>query len=410
MMPTLQLPWMLPASSYQDLSPYKWPILLSSITIAYLTLVRLLRFRNVQKLQATYASYLQNPYTMSYQIAHKIMKTSMLEEYPWMFVFGTSWALVKTYSIASGTSLLVQTGQLASPSTVGKRAEDTGVFIGEFVIGSADSERGMRALAKVNWLHGRYGSKIGNDEMIHTLAMFILEPQRWIEKYEWRAMIELERVAAFVYWKEIGNRMGIKNIPATLEEMQAWVDEFEKTHMVYAETNRICAESTTNLFLRNVPSFMGGFVRKVAASFLEKRVRVATGTSEPPVWGPPLADSILHFRGWLIRHFFLPRFYAKDPLSIPDADGRLQRKEWLFEPWYIKSTRRNKVAAWFKTLGSLQPGHHFKEAGYLPEELGPVQYENISKESVLKQVEAMKLYVAEGGSVGVGCPFAFVSR
>lgn len=99
------------------------------------------------------------------------------------------------------------------------------MLIQEFVIGSVDSERGMRALSKVNWLHRRYSSKIGNSEMIHTLAMFVLEPQRWIERYEWRPMAELEKVAAFIYWKEVGNRMGIKDIPQTLEALKTWVDD-----------------------------------------------------------------------------------------------------------------------------------------------------------------------------------------
>jgi hypothetical protein len=61
--------------------------------------------------------------------------------------------------------------------------------------------------------------------MIHTLAMFVLEPQRWIERYEWRPMAELEKVAAFIYWKEVGNRMGIKDIPQTLEALKTWVDD-----------------------------------------------------------------------------------------------------------------------------------------------------------------------------------------
>jgi hypothetical protein len=32
-------------------------------------------------------------------------------------------------------------------------------------------------------------------------------------------MTELEKVAIFVYWKEIGNRIGIKDIPDTLEDL-----------------------------------------------------------------------------------------------------------------------------------------------------------------------------------------------
>jgi hypothetical protein len=406
MNPSLQLPWLSPAAVNQQLRDHYWATLILAV-LSYLAAVQLLRFRNVRKMRATYASYLHDPYTMNYKTAHEILNISMLREFPWMFFFGTTWALVKTYGIASGTPLLVQTGQLSSPATVGKRAEDTGVFIQVFVVGSVDSERGLRALSKVNWLHRRYGAKIGNEEMIHTLAMFVLEPQKWIERYEWRAMTELEKVAAFVYWKEIGNRMGIKDIPGTLTELENWTEKFEEKHMVYCESNRICTESTVNLYLRNVPGFLKNSVRILVASLLEERVRIATGTPEPPWWAPRLVKSILCLRGWFIGNFFLPRWHEKDVMSRPGVDGRLQRDLYAFEPWYVKSTWWKKLLTRVETMGNLQPGPQFKETGYLPEELGPVEFEKASKDPVLKQAEAMSMYAARGGASGVGCPFAF---
>ena len=407
MLELLQIPWLLSFHLSQRLADYSWPALISSVTLFYLGLVWLLRFRNVRKLQATYASYLHDPYTLDYKTAHEIMKLSMLREFPWMFFFGTTWALVKTYGIASGTPLLVQTRQLTTETKVGKRAEDTGVFIQEFIIGSADSERGMRALSKVNWLHRRYGSKIGNGEMIHTLAMFVLEPQRWIEKHEWRAMTGLEKVAAFIYWKEIGNRMGIKDIPETLAELEDWTEDFENEHMVYTESNRICAETTINLYLRNVPRSLRNFARTLVTSLLEERVRLAIGSPQPPLWAHRLVISFLRLRAWLIRYFFLPRLHEVDVMSRPGPDGRLRRDLYAFEPWYVKATMWKRLVTWLQTGGRLQPCPEFKSNGYLPEELGPVEYEKVSKDPVLKEAEAMSMYVAKGGAVGIGCPFAF---
>lgn len=95
-----------------------------------------------------------------------------------MYAFRTQWALIKTYTVATGTRLLVQTRQLTSDSTVRKRAEDTSVILTEFLVGSMDSDRGSKALAKMNWMHRRYGSKIKQPELLHTLAMFVLEPIR----------------------------------------------------------------------------------------------------------------------------------------------------------------------------------------------------------------------------------------
>jgi hypothetical protein len=61
-----------------------------------------------------------------------------------MFAFGTQRALLKTYAVAPGTGLLVQTRQLTSEATVRKRAEDTSVIPTEFLVGSMDSDRSSK--------------------------------------------------------------------------------------------------------------------------------------------------------------------------------------------------------------------------------------------------------------------------
>ncbi|KIX10391.1 uncharacterized protein Z518_01473 [Rhinocladiella mackenziei CBS 650.93] len=249
-----------------------------------------------------------------------------------MWGFGTQWALVKSYGIPGGTKLLVQTRQLTDEATVGKQAEDTGVFMGEILVSGIDSDRGMQALAKMNWLHRRYGTKITNGDMIHTLALFVLEPQRWIDAYEWRRLTQLEKDAAFAYWREIGNRMGMKDIPDTLEDLKVWTAAYEKWHMYYSHDNRLCAETTINLFLRDTPRPLRGVMRKVFVAFVEPHVRETLGVENPPTWAEYLILGIFKSRAFPIRHFYLPRYQC--PFDVErSANGRLHRKKYLFEPW-----------------------------------------------------------------------------
>nr|QCL09086.1 DmxL5 [Cryptosporiopsis sp. 8999] len=399
--------WRLPSEVSQQLIHSSRSVQIFFLALFYLTLVKILRFRAVRKLQSTYAPYIGDPYSMDYKTAHEIMKLTILYEFPFMNFFATQWALIKTYGIASGTKLLVQTRQLAAENKAAKRAEDTSAILSEFLIGSVDSERGLRALSKMNWLHRRYSSKISNDEMIHTLAMFVLEPMRWIERYEWRPMTELEKVAIFTYWKEIGNRMGIKNIPKTLHALEVWAEDFEIHHMVYADSNRACMDATLNMFLRNIPKPLRNFGRNVASSLLEERVRLAVGLPGPPWWVSRLTKSFFSVRAWLLRNCFLPRLHKLDILVPPGPDGRIQRDRYLFEPWYVKDTTWNTWSTWLRTGGRLRPSPKYKSAGYLPEELGPVEFEKASKEPVLKEAEDMKIYADKGGAAIVGCPFAF---
>ncbi|KAF2115767.1 hypothetical protein BDV96DRAFT_574445 [Lophiotrema nucula] len=385
-------------------APFSWPIVILTVTVAYLTLVQLLRCRAIRQMERKYATYMDNPYRLNYKQAREIMQLSLLHDFPFLFGFGTQWALIKSYGIATGTPLLVKTRQLANPATAGKRAEDTGVLIGEFLVGDIDNERGRLAMSKLNWMHRRY--KILEGDYVHTLALFVLEPQLWIEKYEWRPMTYLEKAAQLVYWREIGARMGFGGIPETLEELAEWKTKYEKKHLYYIEANRIVTEATLQIFLRQTPKYLHGFVRNLFISFIEeKNVRDALGFPDPPAWATFLTTNFFRIRGFLIRHFFLPRLHSLDPLPKQGADSRYHRDPHfiLFEPWYVADTWYNRLVLWTK---SAKPGPEFKSSGYLPEELGPAGTER-AKDSVHKQAEAMKEYVQRGGAVEVGCPFKF---
>ena len=67
---------------------------------------------------------------------------------------------------------------------------DTGILVSDFTTYPFDSERHARAIARMNWLHSNYN--ISNDDKLYTLSVFITVPQRWLEKYEWRSLTELE--------------------------------------------------------------------------------------------------------------------------------------------------------------------------------------------------------------------------
>jgi hypothetical protein len=46
----------------------------------------------------------------------------------------------------------------------------------------------------MNYIHSQYqkAGKISNEDMLYTLSVFITEPIRWINDYEWRPMTDME--------------------------------------------------------------------------------------------------------------------------------------------------------------------------------------------------------------------------
>ena len=114
----------------------------------------------------------------------------------------------------------------------------------------------------------------------------------------------------------------------------------------------------------------------------------------------------------MIRHLFLPRWKPVDPLAKPGRDGRLKREPnmFAFEPWYVKDTLWSRFMVRLNSKGRLRPGKEWDSQGYLPEEIGPAEYVEVSKKPVCIEAQELKVYVEKGGAIGVGCPFASFSK
>lgn len=223
--------------------------------------------------------------------------------------------------------------------------------------------------------------------------------------YEWRPMTELEKVAIYTYWKEIGSRMGIENLPPTLEDLEIWTEEYTSRTMYYSDNNRACAEATLGLFVRDLPAFMQNIAKNALISLLEDRVRIALGYEKQSAPITFLTSAVFKIRGFLIRHFYLPRFSELDVLPKIDKSNRLHRTLWAFEPWYVKASMWETLKAWISTKGKVLPGPKYRSSGTLVEELGPAAYEKISIDDVRREAEQIRKYAAGGGAVGLGCPF-----
>jgi hypothetical protein len=119
--------------------------------------------------------------------------------------------------------------------------------------------------------------------------------------------------------------MRIEGIQPTLEELQAWTKEYEKSAMVYADSNRKCYDATIGLFLRNVPGPFQRFATQGSGSFLEPWVRETMAVPEPPAWVEELVATSWSVRAFCIRNLHLPRFNTLEPTYVA-ANGRLKRR------------------------------------------------------------------------------------
>src|SRR5256885_9828810 len=109
-----------------------------------------------------------------------------------------------------------------------------------------DSERGRGALLRMNQQHGRFA--IANEDFLYVLSTFIYEPIRWNARFGWRLMCEQERLAMFHFWRQVGRRMNIKDIPDNYAAFERFNIEYERAHFRYTDANHRVGAATRELF------------------------------------------------------------------------------------------------------------------------------------------------------------------
>ncbi|EIM83948.1 uncharacterized protein STEHIDRAFT_62460 [Stereum hirsutum FP-91666 SS1] len=395
----------------------------AGVFLFYALLVRLSRWR---KYEAIHRKYVHKIDSLTPEEAQEIVLLSSSWDMPNLSGYALAFALFKTYANPSISSILAKSKELTAADTVSKRYLDTGIIVATWTAcpitpttrlesakadsGSSPDPRAFIATARVNWLHAKY--PITNNDYLYTLGLFIKEPINWTERFEWRRLSPLECQARFVLWRQIGTLMNINDIPESLEAYDSWLEEYERAHMVPAETNHKLAEGTLNELTYSVPKAFGlqAFVRRVVISLLSDRVRMSMMLPEQPRYIHHLVNYTLLSIAICQRYLLLPRwtprlFFTRDDFEEPPNDGSLprMRPDWFqAKPWY-----KPEPQGLFRLFQHLQvhlgllkaedlPGPKYMSQGYRLEETGPVRYAPMGCEEVIRMAAEMQGCPVEG--------------
>lgn len=261
----------------------------------------------------------------------RIQHLSTGYEFPWDNIRALEIALYRTYCVPSISALLDRTGEFRQRAQ--RRYDDTAIIVAEMCEWGYDSGRGRQALERMNRIHSRFN--IANADYLYVLSTFIYEPIRWNERFGWRKMCEQEKLGAYYFWREVGKRMGIKNIPPSFEEFEKYNLDYEQSKFRYADTNHRVGAATRDLFASWFPRLFAPIVRYGIYAMLDDRMLEAFGF--PRLFGfmPTLARFALKLRGKFVRllpprkkpHFFTdipnrtyPRGYEIPELGPPELE------------------------------------------------------------------------------------------
>lgn len=203
----------------------------------------------------------------------RIVYLSTCFEFPFDTTRALEFALFRTFAVPSISALLDRTGEFQNRAQ--QRYDDTDLIVSELMEWGYDSERGKRALRRMNQLHGRFD--IANEDFLYVLSTFVFEPIRWNERFGWRRLCEQERLAYFHFWCEVGRRMNIRDIPEEFDRFEAFNREYERKHFRFTDTNQRVGASTRELFVTWFPRICAPAVRAAIYAMLDDSLIVAFG-------------------------------------------------------------------------------------------------------------------------------------
>ncbi len=247
--------------------------------------------------------------------------------FPWDITRALELALLKTFCLPSISTLLSATGEFEQRPR--KRYDDTGLMVAELLRHGPDSPEGVAVIERLNRIHGHYA--IANADFLYVLSGFVAEPIRWLEHYGGRPLTDAEQQALFRFWRHVGARMGIAELPATLEQLLALNHRVETQLFAAAASNRRVADATLKMLLAGWPSSLRPPLAAVLRGVLPDNVASSLGWPPAPCWLRHVLRRTLRTRsrvvnGWLrLQPPRRSRFYSERPTPSYGSDFRLEQ-------------------------------------------------------------------------------------
>ena len=216
----------------------------------YLIGIAVLRGLRARKLRRLHTELLSSgdPHALAWQLA--------FVEFPFMFEAGTSLGFFSTFAVPTIAGVLRSTRGFECACQV--RYDDTMLLMHEIGEFGCRSERGKAAIQRVNSIHARTPG-IRQEDMLYTLWVFCFDPVFWVNAYEWRKLEDFEVNALYRFWREVGESLGITEIPPTCEEFLAWGQAYEAKQFRPTQASKQLTFDVINLAATWGPKWLPSF-------------------------------------------------------------------------------------------------------------------------------------------------------
>ncbi|BDZ63452.1 oxygenase MpaB family protein [Agromyces mangrovi Wang et al. 2018] len=240
----------------------------------------------------------------------EIYRNVVMYEFPWDMNQALSFALFRTYAVPGIGRLLDETGEFTGRTQ--KRYDDTALLLEAPSRLGFDHPEARAAIRRINGMHRAYD--IPDHEFRYVLSTFVVVPKRWLDTYGKRPLDAGELEASVHYYRALGARMGIPDIPETYDGFATLMDDYEAEHFAFEPGARRVADSTLALLLTFHPRLPKRMVEVFSRALMDDELLDALGYDHPPRAVTAASRAALRLRGRIAR--LLPA--NRTPTAVAD--------------------------------------------------------------------------------------------
>lgn len=214
-----------------------------------------------------------------YKEFQRIYRDDTLLEFGSDTKLGLNLAFYRAFAIPRIAEVLACTGEIASRPD--KRSADTGLLMYELIDAGFNDPRSIQVVSMLNRMHRKW--EIQDEDYLYILATFIVVPSRWINERAWRQLTVVEMEAATAFYRELGRRMRISNLPQSYGEADRYLRAYEATHLAPSQAGLALMQSARHVFANRLPAAIRKHSDALLAALLdEKPVQQALGLHRRP--------------------------------------------------------------------------------------------------------------------------------
>jgi hypothetical protein len=217
----------------------------------------------------------------------EIYRRTVLWEFPVEARLGFQLAFYRPLAVPRMARVLAGTGHLKSDTT--RRAYDTGIVMHEIIYNGFDSPRARKMVRLMVALHNR--PDIYQEDLTYVLNALIVVPTRFMERAGWRPLTDAERTATCLFYRELGNRMGIRSLPETYPQAMRDFDSYEDSQLDASEDGAGLTAATLLALKDRLPRPLRRQAAMVTSALLnDARFCAAVSLPAPRRLAVPLID------------------------------------------------------------------------------------------------------------------------